>query len=361
MHSERRKVTLINALVLALILFICPLAPALAITDADLYTARVAVADQSTESRNQALEAALAQVLRRVSGDQAAVLAGETLQPRALMQRYEYRRDEDAPEGLWLLAAFDESAIVRGLRDQGYGVWGRERPTTLVWLGVRDGVQRTVLSREHDGPVAQALVRASRAHGLPVMLPEGDEAERGTVEFIDLWGGFFETVEDASERYGAGSILAGRVDRDSGGDYRGRWTLLEQGRRRDWESHAGGLQAVINEGLAGLADIYIARFAIGADDVDRDVARIAVSGVGGLSDYARVLQYLEGLSPVDAVYVTRVAGDRLDLALVIQGSRERLDGVIGVGSVLHARDRVMVTVDESSARVGPDFHYALEH
>ena len=346
---------------LALLLLFCPLAPAMAITDADLYTARVAVADQSTETRNQALEEALAQVLRRVSGEQAEALAGDELQPRALMQRYEYRRDDDAPEGLWLLVAFDESAIVRALRDQGYGVWGRERPTTLIWLAVRDGVQRTVLSREHDGPVAQALAQASRAHGLPVMLPEGDEAERGTVEFIDLWGGFFETVEAASERYGVGTILAGRVDRDSAGDYRGRWTLLEQGQRRDWESHAEGLQAVINEGLAGLVDIYVARFAVGADDVDRDVARIAVNGVAGLSDYARVLRYLEGLSPVDAVYVTRVAGDRLDLALVIQGSRERLDGVIGVGSVLRPRERIMVTVDEGAARFGPDFHYALEH
>ena len=344
-------------LVLALLIFH---APAMAVGGADLYTARVAVSDQSTETRNEALHEALAQVLRRVSGSEAEQLAEEALRPTAFMQRYEYQRDEQAPEGLWLQVAFDEGALVNALRDKGYKVWGRERPTTLVWLAVRDGVQRTVLTREHDGPVGKSLTMAAQARGLPVMLPRGDQQDHDTVEFIDLWGGFFETVEDASERYAPSAILAGRVDRDSGGDYRGRWTLIEQGQRRDWESHGGSLQAVMDEGLGGLADLYIDRFVTGVDGVDRDTARIAISGVTDLADYARVLDYLEGLSPVDAVYVTRVDGDRLELALVVQGSRERLDGVIGVGSVLRARDRVMVTVDEGSTGFGPDFHYALD-
>ncbi len=356
MQAEPR----LYVMLLALVLLWLP-AGAMAVGADDLYTARVAVGDQSTETRNEALSEALAQVLRRVSGSEAAQLAGEALRPTRYMQRYEYERDDDAPDGLWLRVAFDERALIGELRDQGHMVWGRERPTTLVWLAVRDGVDRTVLSRQDEDAVARTLARAAHVRGLPVTLPEGDQQDHRTVEFIDLWGGFFETVEDASERYDARSVLAGRIDRDSGGGYRGRWTLLEAGQRRDWESRADSLQGAMEKGLGELADIYLARFADGGDGVDRDMARIAVTGVRGLADYARVLRYLEGLSPVEAVYVTRVDDEDLDLALVIRGSRERLDGVIGVGSVLRAVERVTVTVDDGSRGFGPDFHYALEH
>lgn len=357
MQADRR----LYVVMLQVLVLLWLMVPATALADVDLYTARVAVPDQSAGSRDEALPEALAQVLRRVSGKDAEELAGDILQPTRYMQRYEYEQDDDAPQGLWLEVAFDEDALVAALREQGHVIWGRERPTTLVWLAVRDGVDRTVLSRDDDGAVARALADAAQVRGLPVSLPQWDEQDRDTVEFIDLWGGFFETVTAASERYDARTVLAGRVDRDSAGGYRGRWTLLEQDQRRDWETGAGDLRTVIDEGLGELTDLYIARFASGTGDADRDTAHIAVSDVNNLADYARVLEYLEALSVVEAVYVTRVADDELELALVVRGSRERLDGVIGVGSVLRAKERVTVTVGEDSTGFGPDFRYALEH
>ena len=324
----------------------------------ELYLARVSVSDQSAEQRAGRLPVALDQVLVRIGGTQAVGLAALVEDPATLMRRYQYRSGGD--DRLTLEVEFDERAVDRLLRDHGQTVWGRERPRTLVWLAVRDGADRRVVGRGDGGAAGRAIERASRSRGVPVRLPMWDRQDQSVVEFVDLWGGFFESVERASERYDADVFLIGRVERDSRGSYLSRWTLIENGQRQSWERAAASLDGAVEGGVAELADMQISRLGTAVGTMDRATARIVVDGVHGLRDYARVLSYLEGLSPVSGVYVTRAHAARLELNVLVQGTPQRLDDVIRVGSVLDPTPTTAHAFDAERLDGGrPHFIYAF--
>ena len=107
----------------------------LALTRAELYQATVPVADRSEASQAAAFEAALKIVLVRVTGRRAAeedpALAPLVANARRYVQQYRAAPDNQ----LWV--AFDSAAIDRWLTQNDQPIWGRERPSTYVWLAVQ--------------------------------------------------------------------------------------------------------------------------------------------------------------------------------------------------------------------------------
>lgn len=87
------------------------------------YEASVAVADQSTATRDAGLREALSEVIGRVSGEASLGQAGPILaRAPQLVQRYGFQRDEY--EQLKLTAAFDPRAVEAALKAQNLPVFG---------------------------------------------------------------------------------------------------------------------------------------------------------------------------------------------------------------------------------------------
>lgn len=309
----------------------------------DLYQGEVAVEDQSSRARDAALSDALAQVLVKVTGNPEApardIVRDHLSSASRYIQQYQYRTeqrarpDRESPERVLLLRArFDPSAVERILDEASLARWGQERPTVLVWLVMQRGGARELVGMDEPA-VADALHRAAERRGLPVLLPLLDLADQRTVSTRELWGGFTESLAEASARYGTETFLLGRLSGDDDA-WRGRWTLHDQGRERQFESQAETLETVLADGVASSANILGSRYAVSVTEQSGRRIRVAVDGVRRLRDYDRVLDYLGGLTLVQELTLVGVQGETLSLEMTMSGGLDRLDQVIGFGQVL---------------------------
>lgn len=290
-----------------------------------LYEVRIPVADQGTAERDRALGTALREVAVRVSGTREAArgdtLPSEPAQVDRVVQQYGYVTGAD---GLQLQVRFDPAATERLLRDKSLPIWGVERPTTLVWLALQDGAQRRLVSADEPGEAGESLRRHAQRRGVPVILPLLDLEDQARVRFGDVWGGFFDSVLSASERYRAEAVLIGRLQRQSGG-WEARWTLFDRDQPRQWSARVDDLSAAAAVGVDGAADALAARYAgqaTGATGVDR--VRVRVEDVRTLDDYAQLSKFLRSREFVGDVRLLAVSGAQVDYELDVRGAPELL-------------------------------------
>ncbi|MGM0412043.1 MAG: DUF2066 domain-containing protein [Pseudomonadota bacterium] len=300
----------------------------------DLYETRITVESQGAEERAGALRAGLRQVLVRVSGSTGAGelpgVAAAVAEPGRYLQQYRYTGEEGDDLALWM--RFQPRSIRRLLESEELPVWGRTRPTTLVWLAVEEGGERRLLGPESDHPVRQALAERAQLRGLPLRWPLRDLQDRRTVEAADVAAGFVDPVRSASVRYATDAVLMGRARQTASGEWQADWTLLRGGQTSRWSASGDLLVEVTDAGIDGTAEALAAAYTGGRGETG-DVT-LAVSGVRDLGSYIRVRDYLADLSAVRRVNVSSVTGDELHLELTLRGGPDGLIQAIGLGDTL---------------------------
>ena len=332
--AESRTGGTVAAMMLALLLL--PAAGAIAADTADLYTARVPLDTRDPQSRERAYEAALSQVLLRITGPQNALPAAQAKEWFPNPSRYvmQYRPGED--NTLWV--TLDGETLERVLRDNGYTVWGADRPLTLVWLAVDwgEGEREIVASDDPERSAAESrsidrnrLLRervqeVALERGVPVAFPLLDAEELEKVSFSDIWGGFNDRLLEASRRYGANSILVGRVRPDSA--ERNRWSYFFGGERREWTGEP-------EEAVNLLADTLAEQFAISGDAPLRSIS-LTVSGINSIAAYAEVHSYMQNLQGIEHLAIETVSGDRIRYQVEAHGGTERLERTLGFSRIL---------------------------
>lgn len=295
-----------------------------------LYEVQVPVADQSAAERERALESALREVAVRITGTRSAglgeALAADAVQAGRVVQQYGYL---SSAEGLLLQVQFEPAATEQMLRRQGLPIWSGQRPATLVWVALQDGAERRLLGADDPAPASEALRQRARARGVPLLLPLLDLEDQSRVRFADVWGGFFDSVLAASERYGADAVLVGRLQRQAGG-WLARWTLFDRGETRDWSQSLDDLQAAAALGVDGLADALAARYAqqLGAATGDNGVT-VWVEDVRSLEDYAELARFLRSRDLVREARLVVVDGGRVQYRLDARGGPSLLARSLG--------------------------------
>jgi hypothetical protein len=305
----------------------------------DLYVSEVTVTDQTPAVREVALQRALGEVLVRVAG-QKAVLDTEPARdmlkdPSRLVQQYRYFSGSagQSPQ-LRLWVRFDGDVIRQSLQQRGLAYWGAERPDTLAWLAVEDRGKRYVVSATGDSDVRRQVEKAATGRGVPLLFPLLDLEDQSRVRFSDIWGGFFDNVLSASERYSPSAVLIGRLNRSPSGGWAARWYLQVAGEPSAWTDSRQQLEALSQQGIADTADILSARFAVALAGGSSDRVTITVTGIDTLADYARTGNYLAALTSVAAVQVEQVAGSGVQYALQLNGSLQDLTRTVTIGTVL---------------------------
>ena len=305
----------------------------------DLFESEVVVSDQTPAVRTEAFRTALSRTIVRVTGDQAA-LGGEAAQallkePARLVQQYRYFTEPtDTPPTLKLWVRFDGDAIRRTLQTRGMSYWGTERPDTLVWLAVEDRGRRYIVSADDSTDVHQQIQLAARQRGVPILFPLMDLQDQSQVRFTDLWGGFFDKVLTASERYNPPAVLIGRLNRSPSGGWSSRWHLEVVGRSNEWSDSHRQLRELARQGIEDVADILANRFAVSGGGLGGNSVDITVSGIETLAAYARISQYLESLSTVNKVEVGELSPQGVQYALQVNGGLQDLTRTVSIGTVL---------------------------
>lgn len=312
--------------------------PVIAAGPAELFEADVAVASQAPGLQADAFESALSEVLVRVAGDEAVLTspAGRALLSDApgLVQQYRYFTVPDSePPQLNMRVRFDGEAVRLALQQEGLSYWGAERPDTLVWLAVEDRGQRYIVAADDPGEVRQALDRAAKQRGVPVIFPLMDLEDQSRVRFSDIWGGFFDQVLEGSARYNPQAVLIGRLNRSPSGGWSSQWDMNVSGRSENWRDADARLDTLLQNGIDDAAETMASQFAVAGSQGAEKVS-ITIEGVNTLAAYDRVSKYLDALTSVSGVQLEQVDGSVLTMGLRLNGSLQDLRSTVSIGSVI---------------------------
>jgi len=324
-----------------LMLFLLTACPpvSLAVTVTNLYQAEVPVADQSAAARATAIRAALVQVMIKLTGNRnaAGIYGVDELQARAdqLLQQYEYRSaGEEGNSRLHLWVRFDPRGIDNGMREYNIPVWSQERPSTLIWLVIRDDLGQRFASLDANSRYFTALQEQASARGIPFITPLYDLQDAAAIRTDDVIGGFEEPLIQASERYQPDAILAGTVMATASGLWEARWLAIIQGQPRQWISAGDSIEMVLGEGMEGLADQLAAAYAQQQGFASENTGEISITGVDSFARYARALSYLESLNLVSSVNVKSLDSKRVTCVVSARGDMDTLHQALVLGRVL---------------------------
>jgi hypothetical protein len=287
---------------------------AFGLTRIEVYQATAPVSDRSEAAQTAAFKAALKIVLIRVTGrrtaDEEAVFAPLVNNARRYVQQFRSAPDDQ----LWV--AFDGSAIERWLAQNGQPLWGRERPSTFVWLSVQTGAQTVkVLTADDTSELKGAIEAAAATRGIPLVWPNAAAAGAPTAATAP-------SPADIGHRLGAEGVLIGRANNVAEAASV-RWTLLFQDRSSEFSGAV--------EGVNRAADLYAGMFAASGSLAPVD---IEVGGVADLRDYANVQGYLESLTFITHVSVQALSGDTVRFRLTTRGGIESLQHAIALSGRL---------------------------
>jgi hypothetical protein len=310
-----------------------------------LYEVQVPVTSQREAERADAVRAALQQVLVKVTGDRRTMtqqrVQALAQSPLKYVQQYLYRplppgyaaTDAARPtQMLWV--RFDAEAVNQLLRQADEPVWGRMRPSVLVWLAVDDEDGRHLVGGDAGSGVQADLAEQAQARGVPLLFPLLDLEDQRRVSFAAVQDGLDQEVGEASARYPAGAVLVGAVRHEPSGRWSGRWWFYLDGKAERWDSAAPQRAEALAAGVDGAADALATRFARASGGREAAPVDLLVTGIDKVEDYGRATRYLQELDAVSDLQVTAVDPAGVHFRLTLRGDRGDLAQAIAFGSVL---------------------------
>lgn len=343
-HGYRKQ--LAHGLVLLLCLLAATTVPAAEVKG--LYSADVPVHSQDDDERLKAIRQGLETVMIKVSGRREAPsqpqAATALQQPMQLVSQYRYFPlpeewqqavdDQGQFFSQLLRIDYDSTAVNKVLRAASLPVWGRARPSTLIWLAVEEWNQRSILGADTLPALREGLVRQANRRGVPLLFPLLDLEDQTKLSFADIWGDFQDNILRASERYQAGVVLVGRMYRQAVDEWQVRWTLYQGDDVQRWATSAALQNQALSEGLDTAADYFAERFAsLPNGDGDSRII-VDVQDIHNLDGYARTMEYLGTLDMARDVQVAEVASDHIRFVVTVRGALEGFKQAIQFGETL---------------------------
>ncbi len=297
----------------------------------DMYSAEVAVADQSSAELVRASRLGLSEVLVKVSGN-AEVLGNPVIKEalggaREHIQRYAYSRNPASGGALQVKVLFDSSYITQTVIAAELPLWTANRPVVLLWLVEEDTGRRQYVNGETAPGLVAALSAEFSRRGVPVQLPLYDLSDSAALGTSQAWSLDSTALLEASARYHLENILAGRLARLANGQVAGEWVYLREDERVARPLTAENEEDFLRQGVALAADAMSARYAVAATTNDGGLT-LSVTGVTGYTDYAAIVAWLEGLELVEHANIETVQGDTILLRLQAQADAARLATLI---------------------------------
>jgi uncharacterized protein len=338
--------SMIRKILILISLYLCQSAFAHAAVVPGLYEAEVPVTDQSAESHKNGLSRALLEVLIKLTGDrqvQGRPVTAELLRsPELYVQQYRYQNKAVIEDGqlslqqqLMLSVSFNEATLDKALRDYAVPVWGRVRPSTLVWLVVQDGQRRQFVGLEDAAGFTAKMSAQAQSRGITLRYPLLDSEDTNVLKEADVWGGFIGPIKQASARYGADVILTGSIENTATG-WLGYWASIIHDEVSTWTTTGEEPALVLHEGVDSLVDTLANRYIQTTPGVQEAGIEIVVKDVSDFEQYSKVLQYLRTLNSVTAVDVKTVEPGSVTFSLTATGSEIVVQRAIELGRILES-------------------------
>ena len=334
-----------------------------------LYEHRVVVANESDAERNRAFREALEAVLLKVTGDRRWLSAPVIQQAISNAQSYveaisysseatEVSTDAVDPEqGEQIIGDQQENDVAslndsqtREIRETRYinvnfaqsllddllagadiPVWDSNRPSVLVWMALQNNEgERSMATADSNPEIISFMQKFAAERGLPIIFPVLDFEDRRALTEDAVWALDEDVIRRASERYGADSVLSGRLHFTISGELVGLWQFIFQGQAEVFDGFDEELESYLDEPLDRITNQLASHFALIPEATNQQIVRIQVEGIRDLSAYSALLNYISSLGLVESVITTAFEGQLLELQLGLLGNTQQLFELIAL-------------------------------
>lgn len=361
----------------------------------NLYSASVPIASQQTSDRSQGFDQALLQVVVKITGNRDLLLQDHLVQSllpgESYVQTFSYRENpefhafQDAleeqklaqenqaqnddsqtlieplsadevqaegervplvPEPFLMDVSFSETGIKEKLTSLNIPIWGKTRPSVLLWLVTESKGERVLMG---DGMFEgqKTLEDVAYHSGVPLFLPVADLADANAFDISDLWALFPGTVEEASDRYRADASVMMRLYQREGGYWSADWTLQHGNMIESHESSHLDLSVILKDMVAHIAKSFADRYAVlRSETVDSSGLNIVISNVNSFEDYVLVQRYLTNLPPVAEARLDWLNASEQAYHLVLNGTQDQFFEHLELGQRL-IREPVSAVPEET--------------
>lgn len=335
------------ALAVTLLLLVAPSGSLRASIVAGLYEAKVMIPDQLQRSRKKAETQAFKNVLVKVTGSKSilrnALITEEIKKASNYLLSYSYETDENA---LYYIAKFDQQNVERLITQNGFPLWDRRRPDSIVWLAFQpsDEEQRYLVSEGANLAITDSMMQAAGDRGINISLPLVDLTDLQALTVYDVWAGFSATIKQASERYGTDYVLSARlyylplegeapvlqVSPLNSDSWVADWTFQNSN-----SIESGKLIAKTDVELSAqlidlAADILATKYAINTQNALGNKVQLTLTNLNSLTRYNNVVDLLGSLSVVSRVTLVMQQGNFATFELELLGDADDLASALSL-------------------------------
>ena len=334
-----------------------------------LYEHRVVVANESDAERNRAFREALEAVLLKVTGDRrwlsARVIQQAISNAQSYVEAISYSSEAmevstdvvDPEQGEQMIGDQQENDVAslndsqtREIRETRYinvnfaqsllddllagadiPVWDSNRPSVLVWMALQNNEgERSMATADSNPEIISFMQKFAAERGLPIIFPVLDFEDRRALTEDAVWALDEDVIRRASERYGADSVLSGRLHFTVSGELVGLWQFIFQGQAEVFDGFDEELESYLDEPLDRITNQLASHFALIPEATNQQIVRIQVEGIRDLSAYSALLNYISSLGLVESVITTAFEGQLLELQLGLLGNTQQLFELIAL-------------------------------
>ena len=367
MISLKPRSSLAHLLVVLLLMLAAPSCFGLQVEG--LYQYRVAVENESDAERNRAFRDALEAVLLKVTGErrwlQSPVLQQAIANAQSYVEAISYSSEvvEISPDVIvqdqltqvttdqrgveitdfsvssvpenwekrYIDVSFAQSLLDDLLASSDIPIWDSNRPSVLVWMALQNNEgERSMLTADSNPQIIGLMKNFAVERGLPIIFPVLDFEDRRALTEDAVWALDEEAIRNASDRYGADSVLSGRLHFTVSGELVGLWQFIFQGQAEVFDGFDEELAPYLNEPLDRITNQLASYFAIVPETGSLQIVRLRVEGIKNLSAYSALLTYIGSLGLVENVSTAEFDGQRLELNLRLLGDAQQLHEAIAL-------------------------------
>ena len=338
---------------------LCP-ATTFAVVVEGLFDVEIPVPDETRSIRQAAFADGLGEVLVRISGDRGVLQKLKLPSVNAYVKQFSYVAidpqatdvgAQDKAEGQVvarhsLRVQYNATKIMNLLRTSAIPIWGEHRSEVVIWLAVRDGSNQYIL-REQDTSLIKARANdAFQRRGIPEVWPRNDARDQQQLIFADVWAGFAEPMQQASQRYTTGPVVSASMAWN-GALWVGDWSLFMGKDSRRWTLKERDYSALISQAVDLVADAMGQKFAVleATDTQGLKQILVEIDQVESVKKFRQVQKYLISLPVVQSVSLSQVEPERVAFKLTLRSEVDDFLELIKADT----RMKPLVTTDAGTA------------
>jgi hypothetical protein len=312
----------VHRLMLALFLF-CPFVAVWAINTTSLYHVIVPVASQLEDQRGVAESDGFLQVLIRLTSD-AQIYKNPVIKSNLNRAEYyvrDYSYSPPSPDSAEYLMKiqYEPEDIARLLTKAGVPFWQRSRPLTLAWVTMAKENGNAEVINKDSLDVYEVIKAQSKKLGLALIFPVMDMDEINQIDAQTIHDVALPELKKASKRYAPDVLLIGQINQ-SADRVTGKWYLVMNASRWEWDVSGKTLEEMTASALSQMGQTMVRQYDMGTNNKNEFWLKLIVTHVNGNGELGNLMQFLSRLAPVEKLQLAQVAGDAVEVYVLIGGT-----------------------------------------